>query len=108
MKKILLLIFICLASLIAQAQSDSIKQSNNAKVDSLIQKAEHDRLSDSLKLVLLEEQLRILQPKENTQRNQLQAQMQKMRQKDSLNHIAQQNRIDSLKKNAVGTPILIG
>lgn len=108
MKFILLLSIILFTYLFAEAQQDSLKNTNNSAAVSLMKQVEQLHIADSLKEMLLMEQMASLQQSEAKQRQLIQNQLKELQKNDSLQNKSFQKRIDSLKRHAKGAPILIG
>lgn len=111
MKKIISFtgLFLLFLQVYAQSASsgDSINQINTTAL-TLIQQAEGQHLTDSLKQAILLEQLNKLQQNEINQRQLLSRQLRELKQADSIRNRNLQQRIDSLKHHAKGAPIIIG
>ncbi|MDR2119834.1 MAG: mechanosensitive ion channel family protein [Tannerella sp.] len=89
-----------------KVESDSVYAENTAATD-LIQRAYDENMTSSLKKAMLAEQLEA-QHTDKARREELEAQLRHFREDDSIRHAAMQIQIDSLKRYAVGAPVVIG
>lgn len=108
MKKVIFLTLFLLSVLLVAAQTDSIQPIDNSTTINLIQQAEKEHLSDSLKKILLTEQLNALQQNETKQKQFISQQLMRLNTNDSLRDASLQRKIDSLRKQATGAPVIIG
>lgn len=108
MKNFLLFLTILLTGLSAPAQQDSSQNTDNVAAVNLMKQAERQHIADSLKEVLLTEQMQSLKPDEIRQQKLIQQQLHELQKRDSIRNLSFRKRIDSLKLHIQGIPVVIG
>ncbi len=103
-KSILIIIVILFVSIKLSAQTDTVKKQDETLV--LMRKADSIKIADSLNREVLKKQLNELASNEIRKRKELEKQLSKLTQLDSLRRIKNKNEIDSLKNTAKGYPIV--
>lgn len=113
LRMVLLFAILTLFSTAAIAQQDSINKKADSINNSLIQSfnkkltlIEAQRLSDSVKKVELENQLKSLKTTDNLKKEELQKQLQELSEKDSIRLSEKKAQIDSLRKTVKGYPVI--
>ncbi len=113
LKNLFLILFITLCLGNAIAQEDSINKRNDSINNSLIQAfnkkltlIEAQRISDSLKKVELEAQLKSLKTTDNLKKEELLKQLRVLTEQDSLRLAEKKTQIDSLRKTVKGYPVI--
>jgi small-conductance mechanosensitive channel len=84
---------------------DTVFAENSAATD-LMQRAHDESMEASLREAMLSEQLEA--HGNNARRLELEEQLRRFREADSIRHAAMQAQIDSLKRHAVGAPVVLG
>lgn len=88
--------------------ADSISRDNNITASDLIRQAASESVTDSLKKVILLEQLQTLQKNDSKQKVLIEKQIKQMERDDSIRLVALRKRIDSLKQHAHASPVVLG
>lgn len=88
--------------------ADSISRDNNITASTLIRQAASESVTDSLKKVILLDQLQTLQKNDSKQKVLIEKQIKQMERDDSTRLVALRKRIDSLKLHAHASPVVLG
>ena len=120
MSRTLTLVFFCFLPILAiargelqadqqapQGQIDSTQTNSADKVVELINRTDSLELADSINTIILKKQLEELRSNEKSKRKALENQLAAIHRADSIREAEMQAEIDSLKKSAVGYPVIV-
>jgi small-conductance mechanosensitive channel len=92
---------------VVKGTADTSKIIDNSSTVELIIQSQTQKLVDSARESIFREQISQLGQSDTKQRREILFQMEALRKKDSLRRAEIQNRIDSLKQNAKGAPVIL-
>lgn len=92
---------------VAKETTDTSKIIDNSSTVELIIQSQTQKLVDSARESIFREQISQLGQSDTKQRREILLQMEALRKKDSLRRVEIQSRIDSLKQNAKGAPVIL-
>ena len=109
---VLPVLFLCLLTTLAPAQTDSTRSVADSVVNQLLlqtsqelKQSKQKHLIDSLQKATLEKELALLKASESTKRDELQERINQIQREDSLRRLGQKQKIQELKAITMGFPV---